>query len=110
MPSWPARSKALAKEVLKRCLIVLDALPEPIMCWLQLPAAATISDAMAQARRQLKDQYREGAIDWDAAATGLWGVIQPRSAVPRDGDRIEVYRGLQADPRVRRRQRAKAAR
>jgi len=80
------------------------------MCWLQLPVAATISDAVAQARRQLTDQYREGAIDWDAPDQRPWGVIQPRSTLMRDGDRIEVYRGLQADPRVRRRQRAKAAR
>jgi len=40
------------------------------------------------------------------AATGIWGRETPRHVVVNDGDRIEVYRPLQQDPRVARRERA----
>jgi len=87
----------------KSCLVAVDTPAEPILLQLQLPAAATVEVALAAARAQL----REVAVDWEHAATGIWGVRCDRAAVPRNGDRIEVYRALPADPRQRRRQRAR---
>ena len=100
----------MVESLRKHCLLALDAEPGPILCPLSLPVDATIGAALLQARRQLQAQGIEVAIDWDGAATGLWGVRRERGAVPRDGDRIEVYRPLLVDPRRRRRQRAAVTR
>jgi putative ubiquitin-RnfH superfamily antitoxin RatB of RatAB toxin-antitoxin module len=47
-------------------------------------------------------------FDFDACAIGIWGREIDRSALLRDGDRIEVYRALELDPREARRQLALA--
>jgi putative ubiquitin-RnfH superfamily antitoxin RatB of RatAB toxin-antitoxin module len=86
----------------KRCLVALDAAGAPLLLQLQLPASATVAVALEAARKQLP----EAAVDWEGAATGIWGIRCDRAAVPREGDRIELYRALPADPRQRRRQRA----
>lgn len=86
----------------KCCLVAVDTPADPILLQLKLPAAATVEAALAAAREQLC----ESSVDWERAATGIWGIRCERAAVPRDGDRIEVYRALPADPRQRRRQRA----
>jgi uncharacterized protein len=86
----------------KRCLLAVDAAGEPILLQLKLPAAATVAVALEAARKQLP----ESAVDWEGAVTGIWGIRCDRAAVPREGDRIELYRALPADPRQRRRQRA----
>lgn len=54
----------------------------------------------------IEKQFPEIDIDalgkaWD---TGIFGKLQKPDVVPRDGDRIEIYRPLKADPKeVRRR-------
>lgn len=94
----------------KRCLVALDAAAGPVLIWMDLPADATVGAALAQARRGAQADAAgsmiDCLIDWDGRATGLWGVRCERSAVPRDGDRVELYLPLPADPRQRRRQRA----
>jgi putative ubiquitin-RnfH superfamily antitoxin RatB of RatAB toxin-antitoxin module len=84
---------------LKHCLLAVDTPQGPRLLPLALPPAATIADALRQAQ-----------IDAADAATGIFGVRRELSAVPGDGDRIEVYRPLTADPRQRRRQQLRAAR
>ena len=49
------------------------------------------------------------AVPWDADV-GIFGELCERDAVPRDGDRIEIYRPLKSDPKVSRRARAAARR
>ena len=39
-------------------------------------------------------------------AVGVWGKIRPPQYVLREGDRIELYRALEADPKQARRTRA----
>lgn len=82
---------------------VVHALPERY--WsvsLVLPADARVADALAQAR--LQESFRE--IDIDPARLAIFS----RPATPdtrlRDGDRIEILRPLQADPKQARRERA----
>ncbi len=47
--------------------------------------------------------------DLDVCAVGIWGRPVERTRVVRDGDRIELYRPLQKDPREARRERALAS-
>jgi hypothetical protein len=75
-----------------------------------LPAEATIAEAIAAARRQAQD----ADVPWDSAPVGIFGEARSRADLPVDGDRIELYRPLSGDPKVRRRvqsvRRAKASR
>ena len=68
-----------------------------LSCELELPDGATIAEALAAARQVLGEQ----AADWEAAVTGIYGRVCPREHVPCDGERIELYRPLQNDPRAR---------
>ena len=43
-------------------------------------------------------------IDFSGYASGVWGRETGKSTVLRDGDRVEVYRPLDLDPREARRQ------
>ena len=90
----------------KRCSIACDTGQGVLLCELELPDRATIADALAAARLRLGDE----AVDWEQAATGIYGRTYPREHVPVDGDRIELYRALQIDPRTRRRARVAATR
>ena len=90
---------------MKRCTLVCDTAMDVLVCTLHLPDEATIQTAVTAARAALGD----GAVDWDHAATGIFGQLQPRACVWRDGDRIELYRPLKLDPRAQRRQRAARA-
>ena len=71
---------------------------------LELPDAATVAEALELARRAAG----AAEIPW-GAPTGIFGVLCDRNVVPRDGDRIELYRPLKADPKESRRERARAA-
>ena len=89
----------------KHCLVAVDTLAGPLLCEVQLAADDDIEAALQCARRKLG----EGATDWQGALVGIWGHCQVRAAIPADGARIELYRPLSADPRQRRRQRARSA-
>jgi putative ubiquitin-RnfH superfamily antitoxin RatB of RatAB toxin-antitoxin module len=73
---------------------------------LELPAPATAWDAVRAS----------GALDrWPALAgeppsIGVWGRVTSPDAALRDGDRVELYRPLAADPQQARRLRATKAR
>lgn len=53
-----------------------------------------------------------GDIDWNTVALGIFGKVieQPAQTLLRQGDRIEIYRPLSADPKAVRRQRAQRQR
>ena len=65
---------------------------------LRLPRAATVADAIEAWRRQT-------GCDMPAGRVGIWG--RPRAVTTRlaEGDRVEIYRPLQADPMEARRAR-----
>ena len=44
-------------------------------------------------------------FDWRGASVGVWGRKSGQEALLREGDRVEVYRPLQVDPKLARRQR-----
>ena len=63
---------------------------------------ATIADALAVAREH---EAVKRAID-AASVFGVWGKCRPSTYTLREGDRVEIYRALQADPKVARRRKA----
>lgn len=70
----------------------------------ELPGGATVADAITASGIE-----REWSIDAGSLAVGIWSKPVARDACPRDGDRIELYRPLKADPKEARRRRAERA-
>jgi putative ubiquitin-RnfH superfamily antitoxin RatB of RatAB toxin-antitoxin module len=62
---------------------------------LSLPDGATLSDA-----------FIDAGIDANDGNIGLWGKQVPLDTLLKDRDRLERYRGLIADPKLARHQRA----
>ncbi len=91
---------------MKRVRVLCDTPQGLIDCALELPQGATIAEALAAAHALL-GRSELAVAD---AATGVFGRVRPRSFVPADGDRIELYRPLELDPRARRRVRARQQR
>ncbi len=52
---------------------------------------------------------RHPEIDLERQAVGIFSRISSQDEVPVDGDRIEIYRPLVADPKAMRKKRAEAA-
>lgn len=69
---------------------------------LTLAAGATLRQAVVASG--LADEVP--GIDLDNAACGIHGKKKPPDTLLRDGDRVEVYRPLIADPKEARRRRA----
>ena len=70
---------------------------------LELPAGSTVQDAIAASR--IAARFPE--LDLGGAAVGIWSRACERDARLRDGDRVEIYRPLAADPKEARRRRAR---
>ena len=86
----------------KRC-VVAYASPSHQYLWpVVLAAEATIGEAIDAARRLAPTEE----IPWESAPVGIFGEPRERTDVPAEGDRIELYRPLSHDPRVRRRTRS----
>ena len=87
---------------MKSCTV---AYATPARQWLwqvRLSDEATVADALAEARVQAV----ETDVPWDADV-GIFGELCERNVVPRDGDRIELYRPRTSDPKESRRERAR---
>lgn len=91
----------------KHCIVAF-ALPARQFLWrVELPAAATVAQALEQARRQAVARGEDGQVPWESDALGIFGEPCRREDVPRDGDRVEIYRALINDPRASRRARVR---
>ena len=86
--------------------IVFATADEQRLSVLTVPADATIADVIAMSA--LAEHFPEH--DLGAMRVGVWGHPADRSQAVSDGDRIEIYRPLEIDPRVARRQLAAAGR
>lgn len=82
---------------------VAYALPrEQVIIKLAVPPQTTVREAVEQSGI-LK---RFPQIDIDAAKLGIFGKLKKADQVLREGDRVEIYRPLIADPKEVRKQRA----
>lgn len=80
---------------------VVFALPErQALIEVSLPGGASVADAIEASgvRREFPD------LELDACDVGVWGRIVKRNRTLRQGDRVEIYRPLQIDPKEARRQ------
>lgn len=66
---------------------------------LALPPGATVRQALHASG--LEARYPE--VVAAPAGAGVWGKLCPWDTVLRDGDRVEIYRPLQIDPKEARR-------
>jgi putative ubiquitin-RnfH superfamily antitoxin RatB of RatAB toxin-antitoxin module len=69
---------------------------------LEVDEGATVADALRLAKAA---EFFAG-IAADELRAGIWGKAAALDARLREGDRVEVYRALQADPKEMRRARA----
>jgi uncharacterized protein len=90
----------------KRCLVAYATRDEQFLWTVDVPDAATVADVLAAAR----DQAERDDVPWESADVGIFGQACALRDVPRDGDRIEIYRPLKTDPRERRRERVRQER
>lgn len=70
---------------------------------LELEEGATVGDALAAAH--LPERFPQ--FDAASVEVGIWSRACGRETRLRDGDRVEVYRGLKADAKAQRRARAR---
>ena len=88
----------------KHSVAVCYALPESrFLVHLEVAEGTTIAQAIAASG--VLSRFPE--IDLARNKLGVFGKLRPAETVVRDGDRIEIYRPLQADPMESRRRRAR---
>ena len=68
----------------------------------ELPAGTTLQQGLMLLTGHIADLLNGE----QPVATGVWGKVRPSHYVLREGDRIELYRALKADPKDARRVRA----
>lgn len=84
---------------------VVFALPDrQVLLDASVPAGASVRDAIEVSGIA----SRFPGIDLDTLKVGIWGRAVDRDAALRPGDRVEIYRPLEIDPKEARRQLARA--
>ena len=73
-----------------------------VICFLNIPAGSTVFDAVRESGVLI--EFRE--IEFDSSRLGIFGRLVSPDEILREGDRVEIYRQLAADPKEARRQRA----
>jgi hypothetical protein len=87
--------------------LVAYALPdEQVAIEVELPAGATVGEAIAASGLLM----RFPEIKLEQAVVGIYGERCALDAPVTKGDRVEIYRRLQTDPKEARRRRARARR
>lgn len=85
-----------------RVTVAYSPAPRQVIEWpLELAAGAAVSDALqASGLGECLPQ-----LDLQAVDAGVWGRKAALDQLLQDGDRVEIYRPLQVDPKVARRER-----
>lgn len=102
MPSSSALSRSMVSEMGMRVSIVYAPASRVVReIALTLPDGASVLDALHGSGLQAEFQD----LDFKVAVFGIWGRKTTLKHVLRDQDRVEIYRPLQVDPKVARRER-----
>ncbi len=75
---------------------------------LQLPPGSTLGEAVQQSGLLASLPPEMQQMPLEERKMGIFGKLKPAATVLRDGDRIELYRPLIADPKDARRRRAES--
>jgi putative ubiquitin-RnfH superfamily antitoxin RatB of RatAB toxin-antitoxin module len=94
----------------KRCTVAFATRERQYLWSVELPMQACIAEALAAARALATSAGLATEIPWDSASVGVFGELRSRSDACAEGDRIELYRPLERDPRERRRERVQCDR
>ena len=94
----------------KRCTVAFATRERQYLWSVELPAEARIAEALEAARALAASEAFTAEIPWESARVGVFGELRSRSDDCADGDRIELYRPLERDPRERRRERVQRER
>lgn len=97
MQSMAAGRGRLRVEVVYACA------DEQMLLELEVEPGTTINQAIE--RSDIARHFPD--LDASRAAVGIFGRPAKRDAVLKDGDRVEIYRPLAADPKALRRSRAR---
>ena len=84
--------------------VVLATPGEQALVTVVVEEGASVADVIAASGMATRFPDLEVA----ALPAGIWGRPVPKDTLVRDGDRVELYRPLEIDPREARRQRARA--
>lgn len=85
--------------------VVLATPEQQVLLSLNVDEGATVAEAIAASG--IASRFPGLAVD--EMPVGIWGKAVGRESTVRGGDRVEIYRPLEIDPREARRQRALAA-
>ena len=84
--------------------LVLATAERQVLLALDVAEGASVADVIA--RSDIGSQFPELAVD--EMPVGIWGRPVSRDSLVGHGDRVELYRPLEIDPREARRRRAHA--
>ncbi|SMP49754.1 RnfH family protein [Noviherbaspirillum suwonense] len=82
-----------------RVQVCYPSTPQPLLRALALAGGSTLRDALQASGLIAPD------VDLATCPVGVFGKKKPLETVLRDGDRVEIYRPLVADPKDARRRR-----
>jgi putative ubiquitin-RnfH superfamily antitoxin RatB of RatAB toxin-antitoxin module len=86
---------------------VVYALPdEQVVVTVRLPPGSTIRDALEHSG--ISRRFPE--VDFSGCRVGVFGRVRPHDSALADGDRVEIYRVLSAEPKEARRSRVRQRR
>ncbi len=92
----------------QKCCSVAYALPARQYLWnVVVPKQATVAQLLQAARVLAAQQGETEQVPWDSSALVFFFLFCEREDVPREGDRVEIYRPLLNDPRASRRARTR---
>ena len=94
----------------KCCTVAYAGRDRQYLWQVELAQDASVAEALAAARAIARETAPAVDIRWDDAEVGIFGEPCSRADVPRNGDRIEIYRPLAKDPRQARRERTRRLR
>ncbi len=82
---------------------VVFALPDrQVLEALEIEDGATVAEVIAKSG--IEKRFPD--VDLSALQVGVWGRLVDRGRIVRDGERVEIYRPLEVDPREARRLKA----